>query len=194
MPDARGRAQDPRIAPVRRLSWASAGSFEELCELGARFVEGRLRRFPGWGAPALDEESEALVPVLARLNRAGLLTLASQPARARDAGGYEQRAFASGFAQSGSARRWQALARRGLRVRTYARGVRGRAAVAVSRQGGQARVLAGHDAFEIELELFAAHVGAGARAELERCVYWSAWDPAWGREELLWSALERAWC
>jgi len=45
----------------------------------------------------LDAESEPLVPVLARLCRAGLLTTASQPGRGPDASGYEQRAFVAGF-------------------------------------------------------------------------------------------------
>src|SRR5205809_465326 len=66
--------------------WKRAASFAELCELGARFVESRVRSFPGWGAPLLDAESIPLIPRLARLNRAGLLTLASQPARSADWG------------------------------------------------------------------------------------------------------------
>ena len=167
-------------------TWKRAQSFAELCELGARFVEGRESSFPGWGAAALDGESEPLVPALAALNRAGCLTLASQPGTLRGVDGCEQRAFASGFCRASQARRLRALG-----ARCFARGARGRAGVAVARKAGRARVLAGHNAFESELELFAGAVGARALAELERGVYWSIWDPVWGREEWLWRKLAR---
>lgn len=175
-------------------TWKNAQSFAELCELGARFVEGRLDSFPGWGACALDEESLPLAARLARFNRAGLLTLASQPGRTPDAQGYEQRAFASGFCLAHEAGRWHRLRALGLAARCFRAGERGRAAVAVSRQAGAARVLAGHDARALELELFAGRIGPAAARELEECAYWSAWDPRWGREEALWSAIERVWC
>jgi hypothetical protein len=173
---------------VGRTNWKRAQSFAELCELGARFVEGRERYFPGWGAPRLDAESEPLAALLARLNRAGFLTLASQPGTLRGVDGCEQRAFASGFCRPLDERRLRAPRRRSFR-----RGAHGRAGVVVSRRGGRARVLAGHNAFESELELFAGSVGAGALAELEGCAYWSVWDPVWGREEVLWRELARAW-
>ena len=179
---------------MRRLSWARARSFEELCELGARFVEGRLARFPGWGGAGLDAESLPLAARLARLTRAGFWTLASQPGSARGVDGCEQRAFVSGFARAGQTRRWRALEQRGLCVRSYARGDRGRAGVAVTRKHGSARVLAGQQAFESELALLSGAIGARALGELERCVYCSIWDPVWGRGGLLWSALDDAWC
>jgi len=172
---------------VGRSNWERARSFADLCELAARFVEGRERRFPGWGAARLDAESEPLVPVLAQLNRAGFLTLASQPGTLRGVDGCEQRAFASGFCRAADAR-----ALRAPRLRRFRRGARGLAGVAVARKAGRARVLAGENAFESELELFAGAVGGRALAELERCVYWSAWDPVWGRGEVLWRELARA--
>ena len=169
-----------------RSSWKRAQSFAELCELAARFVEGRERFFPGWGSPRLDAESRPLAARLARLNRAGFLTLASQPGTQSGVDGCEQRSFACGFCRAREAR---ALARIGARC--FRRGERGRAGVAVSRRDGRARVLAGHNAFESELELFAGAIGARALAELERGVYWSIWDPVWGREEWLWRKLAR---
>ena len=171
-----------------RSSWKRAQSFGELCELAVRFVEGRERSFPGWGAAELDAESEPLVPALAALNRAGYLTLASQPGTLAGVDGCEQRAFASGFCSAAGAR-----ALRRLDARCFRRGSRARAPVAVSRRGGRARVYAGHNAFESELELFAGAVGARALSELERGVYWSIWDPVWGREEWLWRKLARVW-
>jgi len=170
---------------VGHSSWQRARSFADLCELAARFVEGRESSFPGWGAAALDAESEPLVPALAALNRAGYLTLASQPGTLRGVDGCEQRAFASGFCRAADAR--------ALGGRSYLRGARSRAAVAVSRKAGRARVLAGHNAREEELEIFRDVLGASALAELERCAYWSIWDPVWGREEWLWRKLARVW-
>jgi hypothetical protein len=91
--------------------WRAARSLEELCELGARFVEGRLGCFPGWGAEALDVESDELSATLARLNRSGLLTLCSQPGRIDPARALEQRAFVGGFATSAAVARLARLAR-----------------------------------------------------------------------------------
>ncbi|MBK7641466.1 MAG: hypothetical protein IPJ19_00205 [Planctomycetes bacterium] len=173
---------------MSRTSWKRAQSFEGLCELGARFVEGREHSFPGWGARGLDAESLPLVPALAALNRAGFLTLASQPGTLRGVDGCEQRAFASGFCSARDARRLSAKG-----ARCFSRGAAGRAGVAVSRRDGAARVLAGHNAFEEELELFRGAVGSAALAELGRGVYWSIWDPVWGREEWLWRRLARLW-
>ncbi len=170
-----------------RSSWKRAQSFPELCELGARFIEGRERIFPGWGAPQLDAESLPLVPVLAELNRAGFLTLASQPGTLLGVDGCEQRAFASGFCRAADARRLRRVGARCFRC-----GDRSRAGVAVTRKAGRARVLAGHNAFASELELFRGAVGEQALAQLAECVYWCAWDPVWGREEVLWQKLERA--
>ena len=186
MPDARRALQAPRIRAVSRSSWKRARSFVELCELGARFVEGRERCFPGWASTCLDAESAALVPLLARLNRAGFLTLASQPGALAGVDGCEQRAFASGFCHATHSR-----ALRALHARCYRRGERGLAGVAVSRRNGRARVFAGHNAFEDELELFRGAVGEPALAELREYVYWSVWDPVWGREEWLWRKLAR---
>jgi hypothetical protein len=177
-----------RISDVSSTSWRHARSFEELCDLGARFVEGRERFFPGWGAPRLDAESRTLVPVLAQLNRGGFLTLASQPGTLAGVDGCEQRAFVSGFCRPRHARALQRL-----NARCFVRGARGRAGVAVSRKHGRARVLAGHNAFESELELFREALAARAFEELARCVYWSAWDPVWGREGALWRKLEAVW-
>lgn len=171
-----------------RSSWKRAQSFDELCELGARFVEGRESFFPGWGAEQLDAESEPLVPVLAALNRAGFLTLASQPGTLAGVDGCEQRAFVSGFCRASEAR-----SLRRLGARSFRRGERGRAGVAVTRRAGSARVLAGHNAFESELELFRGQVGERALAQLSECVYWSLWDPVFGREEWLWRKLARVW-
>ena len=59
--------------------WLTAQSYAELCALGARFLEGDLDAFPGWGAADTDEETDAIEDLLAAWCRAGFLTVASQP-------------------------------------------------------------------------------------------------------------------
>lgn len=77
--------------------WRQAQSFDEICELHAQFMEGRLKFIPGYGATELDGESTPIRPYLAELNRAGFLTLCSQPGVKEAA--YQQRAFVDGVAQ-----------------------------------------------------------------------------------------------
>lgn len=83
------------------LVWQEVETFEELCELNARFMEGRLRFIPGWFGESLDPESEPLAPYLAAFNRAGFLTVVSQPGL--DEGHSKQRAFVEGFAPEDTA-------------------------------------------------------------------------------------------
>jgi hypothetical protein len=70
--------------------WRRARDYVDLCECAARFAEGRLTSFPGWGAPGLDAESQPLAALLAGLCRAGFLTTASQPGTAIARQGYQQ--------------------------------------------------------------------------------------------------------
>ncbi|MGW7350966.1 DUF6919 domain-containing protein [Streptomyces sp. NPDC054784] len=81
-------------------AWRSAQTVADLGRLMARWLEGDLVSHPGY-IPGCgpDEETDELVPVLARLNRAGFLTDCSQPGERRwtDAGWWEQRAAVSGF-------------------------------------------------------------------------------------------------
>lgn len=165
--------------------WNRARNYAELCECAARFVEGRLQHFPGWGAKLLDEESALLEPVLARLCRAGWLTTASQPGRERDPAGYEQRAFVAGFVAAPLLRRLPELEALGLRV------VRQRA-VALARDARGARVLGQPGSQVSELELFAAELQAPAWRALAQRQHCTLYDPRFGRGPLLWNALE-AW-
>ena len=59
--------------------WTEAESFEELLALTARFLAGDPIGFPGWAVDETDEESDELLTVLMAANRAGLLSVASQP-------------------------------------------------------------------------------------------------------------------
>jgi hypothetical protein len=168
-----------------RASWRDARTFRELCALGERFVRGEIRAFPGWNAPDLDTESDEIAECLARACRAGFLTCASQPARP------DQRAFVAGFADEAAAQRLTRMSK-ALDVRLF--GARWSAvgvAEPVSRAAGRFHAFAGHDARIEELACFADEVGPEALEALRASVYVSAFDPEWGRRELLWTELMR---
>jgi hypothetical protein len=184
-------------------AWREAESFEALCALGERFVRGELSHFPGWGASELDVESDALVAELARANRGGFLTTASQPGRpfapGHDGRAWGQRAFVCGFAlEAAHGRLVAAAARAGLWC-TGARAGLGRAApfeegtaVPVGLADGVPYLFAGHDAHGTEIELFRGAVGAGALRALAAARFVWLVDPVWGRRAALLAALDAA--
>lgn len=188
-------------------AWRQAESFEALCALGERFVCGALEHFPGWGAPDLDEESDALVQQLARANRGGFLTTASQPGRpfqpGHDGRAWAQRAFVCGFTREATHRSLaDAAARAGLwcighgssggaeRIGLGAGVDSGPTTVPVGLADGVPYLFAGHDAHATELELFAGAVGAGALRALAAARFVWLVDPVWGRRAALPAALD----
>lgn len=180
-----------------REAWRAARTFDDLCRLGAAFVEGENAFFPGWGWPVLDEESLAIVPHLATFQRAGLLTLASQPGQAprasHDGSAHEQRAFVCAFADERAARALAALPDDPeISIAFFRRGESGGARTPVATRGGIAHAFAGDSAFEEELECFADHLSREALQALERATYVSAIDLVWGRNSKLWSRLSQA--
>ncbi|MGH9971900.1 MAG: DUF6919 domain-containing protein [Pyrinomonadaceae bacterium] len=83
--------------------WHEASTFDELCELNARFIEGEIDFSPTYGAGSLDDESKPLISYLAALNRAGFFTTCSQPGE--DHRHSKQRAFVDGLALKDTALR-----------------------------------------------------------------------------------------
>jgi hypothetical protein len=179
---------------VSETLWRSAHTFDDLCALGERFVAGELAFFPGWLAPTLDAESDAIAAHLACLCRSGFLTLASQPGRAahpaHDGTPCVQRAFVTGFVSRALARR---LARRAaecaIEIRVFDAGLSG-SEVPVSTRDGVPYAFTGHDATADELDCFEDCVSAEALAALREARYVTAFDLTWGREDVLWRELE----
>jgi hypothetical protein len=159
--------------------WRRARDYVDLCECAARFAEGRLTSFPGWGAPGLDAESQPLAALLAGLCRAGFLTTASQPGTAIARQGYQQRAFVAGFLD---AEALATLPSSGLCIA----GIR---SVALSRDGRGARVIGRAGTQEQELQLFRDAVPRRAWLELGLRAHVTLYDPVWGRNERLWTSL-----
>lgn len=180
-------------------AWRSARTFEALCALGARFIAGELEHFPGWGAPELDLESDALLPTLTRCMRAGFLTTASQPGRpfapGHDGRGWGQRAFVCGFARAATLARLRGEAQAaGL----WCRGSDDDAAPCaaevwpVGLADGEPYLFAGHAARAEELALFSDELAPEAQAELSAVPFVWLVDPVWGRRAALPHVIERA--
>ncbi len=175
-----------------RGPWRAARGFGELCELGARFLEGCSVGFPGWGAEEVDEETLPLVPLLAAANRAGFLTVASQPGapgRAGADGRLElRRAFVCGFASRGMEQTLRDLAREpGLLL-----GSQGEAETPLGLRGGETFLALGPGAASAELEIFADHLCTQALGALRQARWVALIDTEWGRDDRLWPALARA--
>jgi hypothetical protein len=180
-----------------REAWRAARTFGELCALGAAFLERRCAYFPGWGAPEPDDETDAIRAPLLALHARGLLSVASQPAfDGRRAGrAVRQRAFVAGFAHVELAQRL--LRESDVVVRAWhADGTSNVGGATIepepmTLEGGVARVVSGHAARADELALFGDEIGAGALRELGTTTYVTAWDPEFGRTELLWETCVR---
>jgi|GEM_PF-6157563 len=79
----RGMARSRRRQREEAL-WESADTFEAVCDLTARWIEGGLIHHPGYGADEVDDETLPIRDTLVALNRAGCLTYGSEPADAGD--------------------------------------------------------------------------------------------------------------
>ncbi|HEU5333839.1 MAG TPA: hypothetical protein VFU73_13760 [Actinocrinis sp.] len=80
-----------------RTLWLNARTLEDLGELTAQWLEGRITFLPTYAAQTPAAETRGLIARLAAYNRAGYFTSESQPGVPLDEQG-GQRAFVSGFA------------------------------------------------------------------------------------------------
>jgi hypothetical protein len=188
-----GRDRDDDVpTSTTKPTWRVARSHADLCALAEQFLSGRLRSFPGWGAPDTDPETDALQAALVAACRAGFLPLASQQ------GGPRRRAFVLGFAaprlarliaREAARRKLSCIVHAGTIRRSAARARREDKALEVGWEGGRAVLVVGADARAEELRLF-ARVGAGARRELARQAYVVLVDPRRAPSRRLWRMLE----
>ncbi|MDA1265474.1 MAG: hypothetical protein O2816_10390 [Planctomycetota bacterium] len=168
--------------------WREASSYAELCELGARFLEGDLDTFPGWGADDTDEETDEISGLLAAWCRRGFLTVASQPGEP-DGPGHDgrlerRRAFVTGFVDEHAAERLASLSGELLVILD-----RCPDEMPLGLRGEDVFLALGPDAPEAELALFEQALCAAACADLRRQRWACVVDPTWGRVESLWSSL-----
>jgi len=172
-----------------RERWRAARSLAELCALGGEFVAGRLEAFPGWGAAALDTESDPLAPVLERLNRAGLWTLCSQPGACSADHAIARRAFVCGFASEPVAAALRGPLPAGIEARVLRADDPAAEPVPVTIEHGAVRVAIGGPAHAAEAECCADWLAPELAAELARWPYVCAWQREFGPADDFWREL-----
>jgi hypothetical protein len=182
-----------------RELWASARTLADLGGMTAQWIEGTLSSQPGYCGPS-DIEDPAMIPVLAKLNRAGFKTIASQVGETGP--GWEQCAAVEGFAAARLAFRLaQAAGSAGLDyvlhdpVTLPRWRYRYHSAVIVTRRNGHP-----HTTFGAQLprrHIRDGWIGYGICHQDAVHALCQAWqvtviDPEWGRPDLLWPVLAGA--
>lgn len=93
-----------RMPAEQRERWQAPRNVPGLARTCALYLEGRIPSQPAYQPNrGIDQETQALVPLLARANRAGFYTIQSQPAQ--PGGGQALNAFVVGFAECSTAMR-----------------------------------------------------------------------------------------
>jgi hypothetical protein len=176
--------------------WMSANTLAELGTLTARWLEGSLTAHPGLSAHGCegtpDEETTDLIPVLARLNRAGFVTDNSQPGEDDD--GWIQRACVSGYCSEQTAETIAAVCMpTDLVCLVSWPGMVSYLNVPVSLDRGKANTWEGLSRDEDNIyDEWGTRCSTLAVAALVGACQVSVIDPIWGRNDLLWPTVDRA--
>ena len=193
--------------------WRAARTLADLGELTARWLEGTIPSQPGYEANhGPDPETLPLVPVLARLNRAGFVTSGSQPGfdgKGCDGAHWKQRAAVEAYCSGETLDRlrsacridgWPLLIVQKAPPRRYSYD----RAVAVTRTDGCDPACPTRHPDGCDYTWFGTvvprrhirdpHVGYGICHRDAVNALCSAWqvtviDPEWGRTDLLWDVL-----
>lgn len=188
-----------RRAEVR--AWQSARTFEDVAVLTAQWLRGLLLFHPNGHRGGTDPETLPLVDVLAAANRAGILTVQSQPGELAALHGrpWRQRAFVTAFvADPALARALHArAAEAGLVVRAYP--PRCRAGEHGARDAVDVTFWEGHGVMTAIGDRMPPRAvgrtfpGCDRQAVREVVGAWQVTliDPEWGRDTLLWPFLTR---
>lgn len=175
-----------------RKAWNEATSFNQICELTARFIEGTSPFMPCYGADSVGAETEPLIGYLAAYNRAGFLTTCSQPGE--DLPHWKQRAFVDGFALEPVARLIARLSLyTDLHIVAVPPGMSAGFHTPVTLRDFVPHTWTGFSSFE-ELDVFREECGELAFNELLRAWSISIIDLQWGRKEHLWREVAQAIC
>lgn len=175
--------------------WYGARTLTDLAELTAQWLEGDLRSQPGY-APGYgpDEETRDLIPVLAKLNRCGVLTVSSQPgeqAVGYDGRWWKQRAAVAGFVSPEIARRLTEALPDELTVivhEPYIPSAVNSAVVTTVDGESYTDFGAYRSPRQVRSEYAICHqLAQDAVAEAYQAI---VFDPVWGRNDVLWPALE----
>ncbi|MFF3857094.1 DUF6919 domain-containing protein [Micromonospora sp. NPDC002575] len=167
------------------LTWEGATGLSELGELTARWLTGELDETPTHGAPP-DEETGPLIPLLAAVNRAGLVTDFSQPAEIDD--GWQQRAAVCGYCDDATLDQLITAFTPTDLVLLHERtnsGIR----LPVTLHLGTAHTWVGGSP---GVELWDDQCSPAAVRSLADSWYVTLVDPVWGRDDRLWPTLAAA--
>ncbi|MEU2859903.1 hypothetical protein ABZ672_16190 [Streptomyces mirabilis] len=181
------------LNPEHVALWRSARTLDDLGQLTAQWLEGRITYLPGYCAPSPDGETAPLVPYLAEANRHGYVTDFSQPGLTYPDGD-AQRAAVSGFCTEDFAERiTAAVLRTDLLAIVTPPGRDNPTSIPVTIDDGEAFTWVGGAS---DGDTIAAHYGDDCPRALDALL--SAWqvavlDPVWGREGLLWEELKTVW-
>lgn len=184
-------------------TWRTAETVADLGTLMAEWLTGQLPTRPGYWDTAPDAETTPLLPVLAAACRAGYVTTDSQPGEPPQPGydgrTWEQRAAISGWiadAQLAAGIRTAARSA-GLLVVATAPGQRHRDSIPVTAATGPAgRQITTDFGWSPGHRRMISSVWPGisssARRALRQATILTLVDPGWGRNDVLWAALECA--
>ncbi len=185
-----------------RKQWAATGTLADVGEVMALWLEGEVKSWPGY-APnhGPEEETTELIPTLAALNRAGLVTIGSQPGESPTLGWdgrlWEQRAAVEGFAGEATTERLRAAAedaglwvvRHCTRRRWFGRFRGGAGSVPVTASGARVHTAFGGELDATEVEFILGGIGDTAMGAVLDGWQVTVIDPAWGRNAVLWPTL-----
>jgi hypothetical protein len=173
------------------VAWMSANTLADLGALTARWLEGSLTAHSGYKG-TLNAETANLLPVLARFNRAGLVTVNSQPGE--DVDGCTQRAFVSGFCNEQVAQTVAAACMpTDLICVCYWPEAVSFLNVPVSLDFGKALTWAGMSMDVEDINHLWADLRSASAVDalVDACQVWVI-DPRWGRNHLLWTTIDLA--
>ena len=171
-------------------AWRDARSIADLGQNMALWLEGRLPGWPGYDGPFGQEEENGarhLVPTLIAANRAGFVTVGSQPGETGN--GYRQRASVDGVVHDHSPLLSRLLALQGQGL-TVTRGWPKQQHVITEQDGEPFTTFGGWRWRRDNVHYVWRGVGHRALRELrDHGVVVHIYDPTWGRDNQLWPAL-----
>lgn len=174
--------------------WRKAQTFEELCELMARWIEGELKYRPGYCGESIASETVPLRDTLAGYNRRGFLTVDSQPAEPLDKHGCGQRAYVMGYASEDLAKTIACLGlHTALLVLIFEPGVNGGYKIPVTVDEFCPFTRCGWPPGFRDLDCFEEDCGEAAMLCLKRAWKVIVIDLDWGREAYLWDRMQWIW-
>jgi len=192
--------EDESLNPDDLARWESARTLADLGGLTAQWLEGKIAYVPGYGGAAPDEETEPFVPVLAAANRAGYVTIVSQPGEEPTVGYdgelWTQRAAVEGYAATGTLEALRSCAAGTRLILTASPVDRPDSAwetqIVVTRDGGRENTWFGSLGPRDEVE--DPETGYGMCHPDAVGALLAAWqvtiiDPEWGRNDVLWPVL-----